>query len=94
MYETKKRILEGKIAGITKNLTRCSKRKGEDICEDLEALSDIQQELNGLKEKAPVRLVADDVTMEILGKLMEQNHERIGIFSTEDTVIRPSLILF
>lgn len=83
LYETKKRILEGKIAGITKNLTRCSKRKGEDICEDLEALSDIQQELNGLKEKAPVRLVADDVTMEILGKLMEQNHERIGIFSTE-----------
>ena len=51
--------------------------------EDVYKRQDMQQELNELEEVAPIRLVVDDVTMEVLGKLMEQNNERIGIFSTE-----------
>lgn len=83
IYETKKKILEGKIANITKSAVRPYKKSTEDKHFDVEILTDLQQELNELEEVTPIRLVADDVTMEVLGKLMEQNRERIGIFSTE-----------
>ena len=82
-YETKKKILEGKIASATKNLTSSSKKKGDEKYLDMGDLTSLQQELNELEEVTPIRLVVDDVTMEVLGKLMEQNQERIGIFSTE-----------
>ena len=83
IYETNRKILEGKIASITKNLTSSSQKKDSEKYLDMGDLTDMQQELNELEEVAPIRLVVDDVTMEVLGKLMEQNNERIGIFSTE-----------
>lgn len=83
LYETKKKVLEGKIANITKSASSVSKKKTEDKYLDMGDLVTLQQELNELEEVAPVRLVVDDVTMEVLGKIMEQNKERIGIISTE-----------
>lgn len=87
-YETKKKILEGKIASATKNLTSSSKKKGDEKYLDMGDLTSLQQELNELEEVAPIRLVADDVTMEVLGELMEQNQEKIGIFSTEGGIFK------
>ena len=46
-------------------------------------LDTLQGELAGLEEVYPVRLVVDDVTMEVLAKLLSENKERIGIMSTE-----------
>ena len=83
LYETQKKILEGKIANITKSASRTSKKKSDGKYLDMGDLVTLQEELNELEEIAPIRLAVDDVTMEVLGKLMGQNHEKIGIVSTE-----------
>lgn len=82
-YETQKKILEGRISNLTKRVSRIDKKKSNDKYLDMGDLDDLQRELSELEEVTPIRLVVDDVTMEVLGKLMEQNQERMGIVSTE-----------
>lgn len=82
-YETKKKILKGKIENLTKNLSSLRKKKSDEKYLDMGDLETLQQELNELEEVTPVKLTVDDITMEALGKAMEQNHDRIGIVSTE-----------
>ena len=82
-YKTKKKILEGKIESLTRGLSNLNKKKSDEKYLDMGAMESLQQELNELEEVSPVKLTVDDVTMEALGKVMEQNHEKIGIVSTE-----------
>ncbi len=82
-YKTKKEILENRIGSAIKSLSRSGKKKGDEKFLDMGDLDSLQQELSELEEVYPVRLVVDDVTMEMLVKLLEQNKERIGIMSTE-----------
>lgn len=86
LYEAKKKILEGKIAGITRAASNVGKKRKDEKHLDMGDLVTLQQELNELEEVAPIRLVVDDVTVEVLAKIMEQNGERIGIVSTEGGV--------
>jgi len=82
-YKTKKEILENRINYAVRSISKGSKKKGDEKYLDMGDLDDLQSELNELEEVFPVRLVVDDATMEVLGKLMKQNKERIGIMSTE-----------
>lgn len=82
MYETKKKILEGQIANLTKSAAS-NKKKSDDKYLDMGDLVTLQQDLNDLEEVNSLRLVVDDVTMEVLANVMSQNQERIGIVSTE-----------
>ena len=83
-YQTKKKILEGQISNITKSLTSVKKKpNSNDKYLDMGDLESLQEELNNLEEVAPVRIAVDDITMEVLAKVMQQNKERIGIVSTE-----------
>lgn len=82
-YETQKKIIEGKIANLTKNASRLGKKKSDEKYLDLGDLDDLQRELSELEEVTPIRLVVDDVTMEKLASVMQQNQERVGIVSTE-----------
>ena len=83
LYETKKKMLEGKIAAATKAASSLKKKKKEEEYSDMGDLLSLQQELSELEEVAPIRLAVDDVTIEVLAKLMDQNKERIGLLSTE-----------
>lgn len=83
LYETKRKILEGKINATAKSASSLKKKKTETEYTDMGDLLSLQQELNDLEEVHPLRLVVDDVTTEVLAKLMEQNKERMGLFSTE-----------
>ena len=85
-YETKKKILQNQIDNITKAASKPNKKGKKDTEQkylDLGDLVTLQQELSELEECAPLKLTVDDVTMEVLGRVMGQNEERIGIFSTE-----------
>lgn len=82
-YKAKKEVLENRIRNTINSLSKSGKKKGDEKYLDMGDLDTFQNELNQLEEVAPVRLAVDDVTMEVLGKLLEQNKERIGIMSTE-----------
>lgn len=82
-YKAKKEVLENRIRNTINSLSKSEKKKGDEKYLDMGDLDTFQNELNQLEEVAPVRLAVDDVTMEVLGKLLEQNKERIGIMSTE-----------
>lgn len=82
-YKTKREILENRINNAVKSLSKSGKKKGDEKYLDMGDIDALQEELEGLEEIFPVRLAVDDVTMEVLGKLLEQNKERIGIMSTE-----------
>lgn len=82
-YKTKKEILENRISSAVKNLSKSGKKKGDEKYLDMGDIDALQNELEELEEVFPIRLAVDDVTMEVLGKLLEQNNERIGIMSTE-----------
>lgn len=82
-YKTKKEVLENRIRSTINSLSKSGKKKGDEKYLDMGDLDTLQNELNQLEEVVPVRLTVDDVTMEVLGKLLEQNKERIGIMSTE-----------
>ena len=82
-YKAKKEVLENRIRNTINSLSKSGKKTGDEKYLDMGDLDTFQNELNQLEEVAPVRLVVDDVTMEVLGKLLEQNKERIGIMSTE-----------
>lgn len=82
-YKAKKEVLENRIRNTINSLSKSGKKKGDEKYLDMGDLDTFQNELNRLEEVAPVRLAVDDVTMEVLGKLLEQNKERIGIMSTE-----------
>ena len=82
-YKAKKEVLENRIRNTINSLSKSGKKTGDEKYLDMGDLDTFQNELNQLEEVAPVRLAVDDVTMEVLGKLLEQNKERIGIMSTE-----------
>lgn len=82
-YKAKKEVLESRIRNTINNLSKSGKKKGDEKYLDMGDLDMFQNELNQLEEVFPVRFTVDDVTMEVLGKLLEQNKERIGIMSTE-----------
>ncbi len=82
-YKAKKEVLENRIRNTINSLSKSGKKKDDEKYLDMGDLDTFQNELNQLEEVAPVRLAVDDVTMEVLGKLLEQNKERIGIMSTE-----------
>lgn len=81
--KAKRVILENRIGSAIKSLSKSGNKKGDEKFLDMGDLDSLQQELSDLEEVFPVRLVVDDVTMEVLVKLLEQNGERIGIMSTE-----------
>ena len=82
-YEAKKKILEKNIDNIIKGMASNRKKNTDSKYLDMGDLDTYQRDLAELEEVAPVRLVVDDVTVEVLGQLMEQNQERMGIMSTE-----------
>ncbi len=82
-YNTKKKVLETRIESVVKNLSKSGRKNDDEKYLDMGDLDTLQAELAGLEEVYPVRLVVDDVTMEVLAKLLGENKERIGVMSTE-----------
>lgn len=81
-YQLKKKILENKVANMTKALTSNRKGKSADSIKEAD-IWETQRELDELEEVNPVTLITDDVTSEALIKLMADNGEKMAIMSTE-----------
>lgn len=83
-YELKKKILEKKIKGMTEAVANSykSSKSNKDLIKEADII-EVQRELDSLKAVAPLRLIADDVTPEMLIKLLSQNDERMSIMSAE-----------
>lgn len=82
-YNMKKKVLENRIESAVRSLSKSGKQKNDEKYLDMGDLDTLQTELANLEEVYPVRLVVDDVTMEVLAKLLGENKERIGVMSTE-----------
>lgn len=85
--QAKRQILEKRLAAAIDAAAKPAKSKSpaaqaDGLCAE-QAVFDLQQELAGLQEVKPFRLLADDVTPEALTSLLAAYGGRIGVFSAE-----------
>ena len=85
--QARRQILEKRLAAAIDAAAKPAKGKGpsaqaDGLCAEQEVYS-LQQELAGLQEVKPFRLLADDVTPEALTSLLAAYGGKLGVFSAE-----------
>ena len=82
-YRTRKDILTRQIESMKRNLSSGKKKDTLDTEYGINDINTKKEELHNLKEVAPLRLAADDITPEKLAVLLKENNEVMGILSAE-----------